>query len=283
MCFGLESCNFRHHYKDMDIPVHRSKEKSEDEASRDQADHISFTSPYKLKILRERKTEKMEQINLVTGERRSWIEEKEYDLLDLCGEDTPPQNMAMKPISYDEPSVSRSPTRSAPPTVVARLQGGEEAGAGAAEVPADICPVCGRKFRGAIGVRIHRTSRTSRCKAGGNKENLNPDPEDGSSVSAEQGPDPVLNSVKFEPSGREGPGQGEVEHLRRDSLIPSEGGGQQGDCPVCGLRLPLSELAGHAAGCEQQQQTSCPVCLQEVEPELLDQHARQCATNKFGV
>ena len=95
MCFGLESCNLRHHYKDVDIPVHNVKEKSGDEASKEQSDPLSFTSPYKLKVLRERKSEKIEQINLVTGERRSWIEEKEYDLLDLCGEDSPPQNMAM--------------------------------------------------------------------------------------------------------------------------------------------------------------------------------------------
>jgi len=61
----------------------------------------------------------------------------------------------------------------------------------------------------------------------------------------------------------------------------------KGECPLCCSWLPLAQLAGHAAECEgppaaTQQTAVCPVCQLEVETDLLERHANQCAASRFG-
>ena len=62
----------------------------------------------------------------------------------------------------------------------------------------------------------------------------------------------------------------------------------KGECPLCCSWLPLPQLAGHAAECEGppaagQQTAVCPICQLEVETDLLEQHANQCAASRFGI
>ena len=49
---------------------------------------MEFSSPFKMKITKEKKTTRKEEVDLETGARRSWVETSEYEVLDLCG-DTP--------------------------------------------------------------------------------------------------------------------------------------------------------------------------------------------------
>ena len=45
-----------------------------------------FTSPYVVKMRKERETRRLEEVDLDTGRRRSWVETTEHDLIDLTGE-----------------------------------------------------------------------------------------------------------------------------------------------------------------------------------------------------
>ncbi len=45
-----------------------------------------FTSPYVVKMRKERETRRLEEVDLDTGRRRSWLETTEHDLIDLTGE-----------------------------------------------------------------------------------------------------------------------------------------------------------------------------------------------------
>ena len=45
-----------------------------------------FTSPYVVKMRKERETRRLEEVDLDTGRRRSWVETTEHDVIDLTGE-----------------------------------------------------------------------------------------------------------------------------------------------------------------------------------------------------
>ena len=45
-----------------------------------------FSSPLVLKVRREVARERMEEVDLETGRRRSWVESREFEVLDLTGE-----------------------------------------------------------------------------------------------------------------------------------------------------------------------------------------------------
>ena len=46
---------------------------------------MDFSSPLVVKVRREVARERREEVDLETGNRRSWIESVEYDMLDLTG------------------------------------------------------------------------------------------------------------------------------------------------------------------------------------------------------
>ena len=45
-----------------------------------------FTSPYVVKMRKEKETRRLEEVDLDTGRRRSWVETTEHDVIDLTGE-----------------------------------------------------------------------------------------------------------------------------------------------------------------------------------------------------
>ena len=45
-----------------------------------------FTSPLVVKIRKEKETRRLEEVDLDTGRRRSWVETTEHDVIDLTGE-----------------------------------------------------------------------------------------------------------------------------------------------------------------------------------------------------
>ena len=45
-----------------------------------------FTSPLTVKVYEEVKETRKEEVDLETGRRRSWVESREFEVLDLTGE-----------------------------------------------------------------------------------------------------------------------------------------------------------------------------------------------------
>ena len=46
---------------------------------------VNYSSPYKVKLLREVSRQRKEEVDLETGRRRSWVETTEFDVFDLTG------------------------------------------------------------------------------------------------------------------------------------------------------------------------------------------------------
>ena len=57
--------------------------KSQDENEPSAA--VQFTSPYVVKVMKEKESRRLEEVDLDTGRRRSWIETSEHDVIDLTG------------------------------------------------------------------------------------------------------------------------------------------------------------------------------------------------------
>ena len=47
---------------------------------------MDFSSPYRVKVMKEVAKQRREEVDLDTGRRRSWVETTEVEVLDLCGE-----------------------------------------------------------------------------------------------------------------------------------------------------------------------------------------------------
>ena len=51
----------------------------------DPSTSVEFTSPYVVKVTKEKESRRLEEVDLITGRRRSWIETCEHDVIDLTG------------------------------------------------------------------------------------------------------------------------------------------------------------------------------------------------------
>ena len=84
-CIGAtgNKCLYRHYYLERDsriVPAQRS--------ALAEVDPANFSSPYQVKICKEKLTHRREEVDIETGRRRSWVEEEEREVFDLTG-DTP--------------------------------------------------------------------------------------------------------------------------------------------------------------------------------------------------
>ena len=74
------TCSNRHFYMDGDCqPV------TTDTATTSQREEVSFSSPLTVRVRKEVARERREELDLETGARRSWVESREYEVLDLTG------------------------------------------------------------------------------------------------------------------------------------------------------------------------------------------------------
>merc|ERR1711915_474278 len=127
-------------------------------------------SPYRVKVVKETRRERREEVDLETGKRKSWIESMEFEVLDLTGE-TPSKKAKLDidvrktPLSVIE---NRKEVGGNLKTLTKVLQSSRVTSS--ATVDLDTCPVCLRKFKGEKGVISHRSARNSACRLG--KENL---------------------------------------------------------------------------------------------------------------
>ena len=55
---------------------------------------VEFSSPLRVRVLKEVERVRREEEDLDTGRRRSWLETNEYEVLDLCGDTPPPPNQS---------------------------------------------------------------------------------------------------------------------------------------------------------------------------------------------
>merc|ERR1711915_889479 len=81
-CFGL-GCNLRHYYEDEDIPLKLSKRFDDDVNCSSSRSTNNLSSPYRLKILKEVKRQRIEEVDLETGRRKSWIQTSDVEVYDL--------------------------------------------------------------------------------------------------------------------------------------------------------------------------------------------------------
>lgn len=101
-CIGAtgNKCIYRHYYLERDAcpaPTQRS--------ALAEVEPANFSSPYRVKICKERLTHRREEVDIETGKRRSWVEEEEREVFDLTG-DTP-----IKPLPV--PKVTKERSKSA--------------------------------------------------------------------------------------------------------------------------------------------------------------------------
>ena len=178
----------RHYYNETDKVVAQAKRFQESDGVHAEG-NVDFSSPYRVKVVKEVEKQRMEEVDLDTGKRRSWVETKEYDVYDLTG-DTPAKpkpplmdktnkvgnlitNLAKANMMADTSSVDKPPISSTPiARKVSSLADKENIGSEDTDVNVDdkTCPVCHRLFKNARGVKSHRNHKNSQCKV--EKENL---------------------------------------------------------------------------------------------------------------
>ena len=86
-CVGEKGnlCSQRHYYLDKD-----STQPQAPRSPMNPEPPLHFSSPYKLKVVTEVAKYIREEVNLDTGERRKWVEEQKYHVMDLTGNMSPP-------------------------------------------------------------------------------------------------------------------------------------------------------------------------------------------------
>ena len=86
---GGNICPSRHFFVDGDREVLQPA--TSDTATTNQREastqeEFSFSSPLTVRVRKEVARERREELDLETGTRRSWVESREYEVLDLTGE-----------------------------------------------------------------------------------------------------------------------------------------------------------------------------------------------------
>ena len=141
---------------------------------------MDFSSPLRVKVVKEVSKQRREEFDLDTGKRRSWVEETEYEVLDLCG-DTPDKPKLGAKMDEGSPGRFRSPLRNRSRNLVSNLANEvarQEKSPRAISMPPPAspkapvddkeCPSCHRTFKSARGVTQHR-ARAKSCAV--DKEN----------------------------------------------------------------------------------------------------------------
>ena len=163
-------CIFRHYYTEQDaqkIQTMANKEKL-NKVNDCLIERNDSDSPYRVKVVKETRKERREEVDLETGKRKSWIESMEFEVLDLTGE-TPAKKAKLDGRKTPLSEIgNRKEIEGNVKTLTKMLQSSRVASS--ATVDLDTCPVCQRKFKGEKGVKSHRSARNSACRLG--KENM---------------------------------------------------------------------------------------------------------------
>jgi len=163
-CIGAKgnSCKFRHYYNEMDAMIKVPTKQLQVPTNRiNQSEN--YSSPYRVKVVKEVSEQRKVEVDLETGKRNSWVEVTEYEVLDLTGE-TPNKKLPLVESRLKDPNkaVRVSSNKATDVSVKKPI-------AAALRVKQGTCPVCYRVFKGDRGVVGHRGARSSSCNP--DKEN----------------------------------------------------------------------------------------------------------------
>jgi len=101
-CIGSRgnNCKYRHYYNENDGVQLQAQKRLAELAARTGTggvgEAVEFSSPLRVRVLKEVERVRREEVDLDTGRRRSWLETNEYEVLDLCGDTPPPPNQSRK-------------------------------------------------------------------------------------------------------------------------------------------------------------------------------------------
>ena len=75
---------------------------------------VLFSSPYVVKVMKEKESRRLEEVDLDTGRRRSWVETTEHDVIDLTGRTpararTPLTSLRVNTRTNNQPDGRRTP------------------------------------------------------------------------------------------------------------------------------------------------------------------------------
>merc|ERR1719449_471104 len=106
-CIGAtgNACKFRHYYNEMDAMIQAAtKQKQLPTSQINQLDN--YSSPYRVKVVKEVSKQRKEEVDLETGKRKSWVETTEFEVLDLTGET--PVKKSKLPLSQSKSPLKES-------------------------------------------------------------------------------------------------------------------------------------------------------------------------------
>lgn len=173
------NCPLRHYYNDSDSALQQSKRFQEAPKTSNNDD---FSSPYRVKVVKEVEKQRMEEVDLDTGKRRSWIETKEYEIYDLTGE-TPVKHSKASPLKENSrnlvANLIKDMSKDDSPVLKTRRSISMPPPQSPVIVASNVCPVCNKTFKSERGVNQHR-SRSITC--GVTKENSPTPPSNDQSI-----------------------------------------------------------------------------------------------------
>jgi len=154
LCIGAmgNTCKFRHYYNEMDATMQAAKRQNQAAASSAENQPEKFNSPIRVKVVKEVTKQRKVEVDLETGNRRSWVETTEFEVLDLT-EATPAKKASKSPMNNNNDALNFGLPKSALTTQKSPVPVFEPG----------TCPVCLRKFKGVKGVLSHRRARNSPC------------------------------------------------------------------------------------------------------------------------
>jgi len=173
-CIGTtgNSCKFRHYYTERDGALAQAS-RNMDRLVRGNISSVeSYSSPYRVKVVKEVSKQRREEVDLETGKRKSWIETKEFEVLDLTGE---------TPVKKALPLI-KSPLGDANNKLTVTAGNKSELRKKNSPLPLNhendpgTCPMCLKKFKGEKGVKAHRRAKNSACHPSKEKENAQSTP-----------------------------------------------------------------------------------------------------------
>jgi len=159
-CIGAtgNNCKLRHYYNDMDGAIMQAAKRQAQGPVNETNQLDDYSSPYRVKVVKEVSKQRKEEVDLETGKRKSWVETTEFEVLDLTGE-TPVKKTKL-------PLLTKSPLKESNKTVTASKAKNKKTPVKTTSAPAvepGTCPVCARKFKGDKGVLAHRRAKNSPC------------------------------------------------------------------------------------------------------------------------
>jgi len=159
-CIGAtgNNCKLRHYYNDMDGAIMQAAKRQAQGPVNEGNQLDDYSSPYRVKVVKEVSKQRKEEVDLETGKRKSWVETTEFEVLDLTGE-TPVRKAKL-------PLIAKSPLKENNKTVTVGKAKNKKTPVKTTPVPVvepGTCPVCARKFKGEKGVAAHRRAKNSAC------------------------------------------------------------------------------------------------------------------------